>query len=110
MSTKMRMLITMIIFITFFDIGISNPAGGKNEYAELSTRKNASIRLNLAKPKVNYGDHYLCRTKRIEERRYLTKIAPVESWGANYKTSLHACPRPTVEQHGGWNKIAWGTE
>ena len=110
MSTKMRMLITMIIFI-FFDIRISKPARGKIEYAQLSTqKKNAFIRLNLAKPEVKYGDHYLCRTKGIEERRYLTKIALVESWGANHKTSLPACPRPTVEQHGEWNKIAWGTK
>ena len=100
MSTKMRTLIILIIFINFFDIGISNPARGKIEYAQLSTLKNASIRLNLAKPEVKYGDHYLCRTKRIEERKYLTKIAPVESWGANQKMSLHAGPRPTVEQHG----------
>ena len=90
MSTKMRTLITTIIFINFFDIGISNPARGKIEYTQLSTQKNASIRLNLAEPGVMYGDHYLCRTKRIEERRYLTKIAPVESWGLNHKTSLHA--------------------
>ena len=72
-------IIFMIIFITFFDIGISNPASGKIEYAQLSTRKNASIRLNLAKPKAKYGDHYLCRTKRIEDRRHLTAIAPVKS-------------------------------
>ena len=47
MSTKMRTLITTIIFIKFFDIGISNPARGKIEYTQLSTQKNASIRLNL---------------------------------------------------------------
>ena len=110
MSTKMRMLITKIIFI-FFDIGISKPARGKIEYAQLSTqKKNAFIRLNLAKPGVKYGDHYLCRMKRIEERRCLTKIVPVKNWEANHKTSLHACPRKKVEQHGEWNKIAWGTE
>ena len=80
MSTKKRMLITMIVFFNFFDIGISKPARGKIEYTQLSTQKNASIRLNFSEPGVIYGDHYLCRTKRIEERRYLTKIAPVESW------------------------------
>ena len=46
----MRMVITMIVFINFFDIGISKPAGGGIQYAQFSTqKKNAFIRLNLDK-------------------------------------------------------------
>ena len=100
MWTKMRMILTMIIVINLIDIGIAKPASGTSEDRQLPEKKNSSIRLKLDKPGVKYGDHYLCRAERIEERRYLTEIAPVKSWGANHKSSLHACPRPTVEEHG----------
>ena len=43
MSTKMRMLKTMIVFFNFCDIGISKPAGGKlSMHSFLHRRKKLS--------------------------------------------------------------------